>query len=96
MGHKADYVKDQAAKGHDGTHTCHYPGCGKPCAPAFWGCRSCWFKLPDNIRKKIWRTYRPGQENDKDASVEYLAAAQEAHDWVMANDEKFKRQGSLF
>lgn len=50
-----------------------------------WGCKAHWFRLPAAIRRRIWATYRPGQEVTKNPSREYLAAAREARDWILAN-----------
>ena len=47
-----------------------------------WGCRKHWFALPPKIRSAIWRVYRPGQEIDKEPSLEYLAAATRAQEWI--------------
>jgi hypothetical protein len=44
-------------------------------------CRQHWFALPPEIRKLIWRTYRPGQEVDKRPSREYLDAFKQAEDF---------------
>jgi hypothetical protein len=33
----------------------------------------------------VERTYRPGQENDRDVSRDYLAAAREVQEWIRAN-----------
>lgn len=66
------------------THTCHWPGCGTPVPPARWGCPRHWFRLPISIRRRIWATYRPGQEITKTPSPEYLEAAKAAQDWIRA------------
>jgi hypothetical protein len=66
----------------DRSHTCHWPGCGKPVKPAMWGCKPHWFMLPANIRLAIWKAYEPGQEISKNPSEEYLKAAQAAQDWI--------------
>ena len=64
------------------SHTCHWPGCGTPVPPKMWGCRKHWFRLPKRLRDEIWRTYRPGQETDKQPSDAYLAAAWEVQAWI--------------
>jgi hypothetical protein len=56
-------------------HTCHWPGCTVEVPPAMWGCKNHWFALPQELRTRIWHSYRPGQEITKDPSPEYLAAA---------------------
>lgn len=84
MNRKADHVLAEARKGHDGTHLCH-GGCGKSVAPAFWGCRPCWYRLPVELRNRIWVTYRPGQEIDKEPSTDYLKVATEVQKWLRDN-----------
>lgn len=64
-------------------HTCHWPGCLVHVPPRMWGCRKHWFMLPSHLRKRIWATYRPGQEVDKKPSPVYLAAALEARKWAL-------------
>jgi hypothetical protein len=49
------------------------------------GLQKHWFALPHKLRARIWRTYRPGQENDRDVSRDYLAAAREVQEWIRAN-----------
>lgn len=80
MDAKSEYVLQHAA--HDGTHTCHWPDCGKAVPPAMWGCKQHWFQLPLRLRNLIWRTYRPGQEIDKRPSPEYIEAAKEVQAWI--------------
>jgi len=63
-------------------HTCHWPNCGKEVPPAMWGCKTHWFRLPANLRARIWATYRAGQEITKTPSQEYLAAALDVQRWI--------------
>ena len=79
IGAKARYVKAQPQSRR---HECHWPGCNKQVRPAFWGCLDHWFKLPLQLRTKIWRAYRPGQEQDMHPSAEYITAAREIQDWI--------------
>ena len=76
---KADYVRSQPG---DGRHCCHWPGCQALVPPAMWGCRRHWYRLPQLLRSKIWRTYRPGQEITKTPSRAYVAVAREVQDWI--------------
>lgn len=71
-------------------HTCHWPNCGKEVPPAMWGCKAHWFKLPANLRARIWATYRAGQEIDKRPSPEYMEAAKAVQDWIKSqpNDQR--------
>ena len=55
------------------SHTCHAHGCTRAVPPAMWGCRTHWFSLPKNIRNAVYREYRPGQEDDKQPSLRYMA-----------------------
>lgn len=57
-------------------HTCHADGCRTPVPPRMFMCRRHWFLVPKPLRDGIWATYRPGQENTKDPSPEYLDIAQ--------------------
>ena len=66
-------------------HHCHWPGCEEQVAPARWGCRKHWYKLPQGLRNKIWAAYRPGQEDDRSASARYLEAAREVQHWIRMN-----------
>ncbi len=79
---KVAYVKKQR---QTRSHHCHWPGCGKSCPPAKWGCYSCWMRLPKYLRDKIWACYRPGQEVNMTPSREYVAAAQEVEEWIKEN-----------
>jgi hypothetical protein len=54
-------------------HTCHAPGCKRLVPPKMFACKAHWFALPKKIRDAIWREYRPGQENDKNPSLRYMA-----------------------
>lgn len=79
MGDKVDYVLSQ---GQTRNHHCHWPGCNTQVPPAMWGCRKHWYNLPRTIRNRIWNTYECGQEVKGTPSKDYLAAAQEAQDWI--------------
>ena len=68
-------------------HHCHWPGCARHVPPAMWGCKPHWRRLPADIRARIWAAYRPGQENDKDPSREYVAAARAAHAFAVQADD---------
>lgn len=68
------------------SHLCHWPGCGKPCPPARWGCSSCWFKLPKFLRDAVWKHYRAGQEISKDPSNKYVIVARLVQLWIEARD----------
>lgn len=81
---KVAYVTERMS-GPSGHHHCHWPDCNKKVPPALWGCKDHWFRLPKTLRNRIWATYRPGQEIDKNPSTEYLAVANEVQAWIMEN-----------
>ena len=60
------------------THHCHATNCTKPVPEAMFMCRPHWFSLPPAMRSRIWRTYRSGQEDDKEPSSAYCEAAKAA------------------
>jgi hypothetical protein len=76
---KADYVRSQ---GQTRSHECHWPGCSKQVPPAMWGCKTHWFSLPAELRAKVWRAYRAGQEVDMSPSTDYITVAREVQDWI--------------
>lgn len=63
-------------------HTCHWPECKIEVLPNMWGCSPHWFRLPKNLRNRIWATYRPGQEITKTPSSAYIVAAKQVQDWI--------------
>lgn len=67
-------------------HYCHAEGCRAQVPPRMHMCRSHWFSLPKRLRDAVWATYRPGQENRKDPSPAYLAAAHAAIEWVAVKE----------
>ena len=81
----ADKVAHVRAAPQTRKHHCHWPGCTKQVPPAAWGCKPHWFKLPDEIRRRIWQTYRPGQEADSRPSKDYVDAARDAQAWILAH-----------
>ena len=64
------------------SHTCHWPDCNKQVPPAMWGCKAHWFKLPKDLRDKVWRAYQPGQEATMTPSAAYLDVAREVQAWI--------------
>ena len=55
-------------------HTCHAAGCSVEVPPKMLMCRRHWYMVPKPMRDEVWRTYRPGQEDDKAPSDDYLMA----------------------
>lgn len=89
---KADYVRSQ---GQERDHHCHWPGCPIQVPPARWGCQPHWYRLPANLRTRIWRAYRPGQEKDLKPSPEYRIVATEVMAWIFKNDPEVAKQAAL-
>lgn len=76
-------------------HHCHWPGCEKQVPPAKWGCKEHWFKLPGDLRRAIWRAYRPGQEIDQRPSAEYVEVARRVQAWILAHHPPPPETGRL-
>jgi hypothetical protein len=53
-----------------------------------WGCSRHWFALPAALRARIWRAYRPGQENDMRPSESYMEAAEAVQEWIAQQESK--------
>lgn len=78
----ADKVRHVKSARQTREHGCHWPGCKVQVPPAKWGCTAHWYMLPKPIRDKIWRAYRPGQEETLTPSREYIEATREAIAWA--------------
>ncbi|MFN3387484.1 MAG: hypothetical protein ACK40O_01020 [Allosphingosinicella sp.] len=99
IGPKVTHVR---RSGQTRKHHCHWPGCDRQVPPAKWGCRQHWFKLPPNLRERIWQAYQIGQEESGRPSAAYVAVAREAQEWIAehlkreAEPKRTWRQGELF
>lgn len=60
------------------SHHCHATACPIEVPPTMWGCKRHWFMVPKPIRDRIWASYRVGQCDDMNPSMEYCHAAREA------------------
>lgn len=58
-------------------HTCHAYNCKRPVPPKLMMCGKHWAIVPAELKAKVWKYYRPGQERDKRPSMEYLATLRE-------------------
>jgi hypothetical protein len=54
-------------------------------------CLRHWRLVPGPLQKAVWRTYRRGQEVDKNPSTEYLDAARNAINAVAAAEARHPR-----
>jgi hypothetical protein len=61
-----------------GIHCCHARGCRVSTKPEMLMCFRHWKMVPRDIQRWVWRTYRPGQCDDKRPSKEWHAAADAA------------------
>lgn len=53
-------------------HLCHAIGCKKTVPPRMLMCIRHWKMVHGATQKLVWKTYRPGQERDKQPSSVYL------------------------
>lgn len=91
---KADYVRARRRDPARGHH-CHWTGCTKQVPAALWGCEKHWYKLPLALRRRIWATFRPGQEESKTPSREYVEVARDVEAWIAENDTPAPQQEQL-
>lgn len=70
----------------DMPHTCHAYNCKLPVPPKLLFCAKHWRMTPVNVQRLIWKTYREGQEIDKQPSREYLFV-QRAAVWAVFVEE---------
>jgi diadenosine tetraphosphatase ApaH/serine/threonine PP2A family protein phosphatase len=56
-------------------HTCHALQCETKLPPRLHMCKPHWAMVPMGLQRRLWRTYRPGQERDKKPSAAYMRAA---------------------
>ena len=57
------------------SHQCHAVGCREEIPPRLHMCAKHWRIVPRAVQQLLWTHYRPGQEVDKQPSVEYIATA---------------------
>ena len=69
-------------------HICHAKNCDLAVPPKKLMCKRHWFMVPPDLRKEVWREYRPGQEVDKEPTAEYLKAARKAIEAVQAIEKR--------
>lgn len=89
-------VRHVLSAGQTRKHHCHWPGCEKEVPPAMWGCRPHWFKLPKELRDKVWRAFRPGQEETMTPSRDYLTVAHEVQAWIAEHHPPAPKEPLLF
>jgi hypothetical protein len=56
-------------------HHCHAVDCEEQVPPRLHMCLKHWRMVPKLVQDLIWAHYRPGQENDKRPSADYICTA---------------------
>ena len=69
-------------------HLCHAQGCKTAVPPKMFMCKAHWYMLPKWMRDTLWSLYRPGQEIDKDPSLQYLQHAMACRDYVAQKERE--------
>lgn len=69
-------------------HHCHARGCKTECQPEMLMCRRHWFMVSKPTQGRVWRSYRPGQCDDKSPSLEWHEAADAAIAEVWAKEQR--------
>lgn len=69
-------------------HTCHAIGCNVEVPARLLMCPRHWRLVPVVLKDAVWKTYRPGQERDKQPSPAYLQVAKAAIEAVRAHEER--------
>ena len=72
-------------------HTCHAAGCDTPVLPLNLMCLPHWRRVPAAMKAAVCDAYRPGQEQDKGPSTEWLRAARAAIDHVAVLEGRTQR-----
>lgn len=70
-------------------HLCHAANCKTKVPPKLLMCAKHWRMVPKDIQRRVWKTYRPGQERDKEPSDAYLHAQQSAIAHVALEEGNF-------
>lgn len=81
-------------KPYDGHH-CHARGCVRSVPPEYLMCGYHWRLVPKVLQLAVWRTYRPGQCDDKRPSREWHDAADAAIDYVHRLERKMESSKAL-
>ena len=59
-------------------HTCHALDCEVPIREKLLMCPTHWTKVPLALRRAVYATYQPGQEETKETTLAYRQAAARA------------------
>ena len=72
-------------------HPCAWLGCRKQVSPTYLMCRPHWYRLPAELRARIWDTYCPDQ-TALTASPEYLDALHDVLAYAYRVNAEAERQ----
>lgn len=75
------------------SHTCHAYACQAEVKPEMFMCLRHWRRVPKEMQKRIWVSYRPGQCDDKHITPEYGHAAKDAINAVAAKEGRVIPEG---
>lgn len=67
-------------------HVCHAINCDKTVDPKYLFCRFHWEKLSDRFKRRIWKTYKQGQEKTKTPSLLYVKAHYASINYIAARE----------
>jgi len=73
------------------SHVCHAMGCGTEIEPKLFMCLNHWRMVPKQLQQSVWKHYRPGQEDDKNPTKEYLNVTDSVQ-WFVRGRE-YERHG---
>ena len=59
-------------------HHCHAVGCETRVPPKMFMCLAHWRRVPRELQRAVWANYRPGQEDDKRPTAEYMRVTDQA------------------
>lgn len=72
-------------------HTCHAYGCDVEVPPKMLMCLKHWRMVPRRLQALVWTHYRPGQEEDKQPSHDYILVQRAAVSAVFVAEGRTSR-----
>jgi hypothetical protein len=74
--------RGRRANRYDERPDCRVPGCPRYATEASWGCRPHWYRLPPDLRHRLFLADRDDQTGQA-----WLATAEEADRWIADHPE---------
>lgn len=53
-------------------HRCPFPGCTQRVPRHLWGCKAHWYRVPHDLRDRLWRAYRGDDLAEHAAALEAI------------------------